>query len=330
MPKTKKKDVPKQTAMTNTIEHLVIGGGGPAGFTMLGALRELAKQGYWNKASLKSAYGCSVGALLSCLVILADDWDGLISYVVGRPWEKLAPSGADVLTSILSRNGALGEDFFREALSPYLRVLGLPDDITFQQWNEKIGVRVHFLSQDLNKPGAESEIISAESFPDLPVYRGIAMSAAFPLVAAPVFVGGGCFIDGGIKGNFPLDICLSKEQCEPESVLALRSASWCAGETPPLTPDSSILDLGARIVLRLSEAAFDEDLDRGHQETVQCGTLDLRMGSTWMATLESADKRLSLVREGEIQAHLFRAYRAQLPRGSGKGGDGEGSHTPNS
>ena len=311
--------------MTGGIEHLVIGGGGPAGFTMLGALRELARQGYWDKASLKSTYGCSVGALLSCLVILADDWDDLISYVVGRPWEKLAPSGADVLTSILSRNGALSEGFFREALAPYLKVIGLPEDITFQQWNEKVGVRIHFISQDLNKHGAEPEIISAERFPDLPVFRGIAMSAAFPLVAEPVFVDGGCFIDGGIKGNFPLEMCLSRERCEPRQVLAMRNASWGAGETPPLTPESSILDMGARIMLRLSEAALDKELDRGHEETVQCGTMDLKMGSTWLAALESPEKRRALVREGEVQAHLFRAYKADLSSGRGNGRHSEGS-----
>ena len=296
---------------TKSIKHLVVGGGGPVGFTMLGALMELRRQKFWDIKNIRTAYGCSIGALLICLMVAAkDDLDGLISYVVQRPWAKLAPSGPDLITCLIDQKGALSESFFQEALRPYLSMWGLESDIDMKTWHEHFGVGLRFLSQDLNKPGAEPCVISEETFPHIPVYRAIAMSAAFPLLAAPIFIDGGCYIDGGVKGNFPLELCLQKEGCKPTEVLAARSASWNSTPLPDLTEDSSLIDIGCRLMLRLSEAAHSPKTDIGHELTIQCGAVDLRAASTWMEALGSESKRSALIAEGKVQAHLFLAYRA--------------------
>ena len=45
-----------------TIKHIVLAGGGPAGFVTYGALRELHINKFWNISDIKSIYGCSIGA----------------------------------------------------------------------------------------------------------------------------------------------------------------------------------------------------------------------------------------------------------------------------
>lgn len=47
-----------------TIQHLVIGGGGPFGFTAFGVLKHLHDVGFWNIKNIKTIYATSIGALV--------------------------------------------------------------------------------------------------------------------------------------------------------------------------------------------------------------------------------------------------------------------------
>ena len=47
----------KEKTNNSKIKHLVISGGGPAGFLTYGALRYTAQQKIWNLNELKSIYG---------------------------------------------------------------------------------------------------------------------------------------------------------------------------------------------------------------------------------------------------------------------------------
>ena len=52
------------------IKHLIIPSGGPTGFVMYGALRQLAKENVWNIENIESIYGCSVGSLIGAIISL--------------------------------------------------------------------------------------------------------------------------------------------------------------------------------------------------------------------------------------------------------------------
>ena len=74
---------------TPTIKHLVISSGGPAGFTMYGALRYLNKEGVWNINNIKSMYGTSVGSVIAIFLALNYDWDTIDNFLLKRPWSKI-------------------------------------------------------------------------------------------------------------------------------------------------------------------------------------------------------------------------------------------------
>jgi predicted acylesterase/phospholipase RssA len=73
----------------HTIKHLVISSGGPAGFTMYGALRYLNKEGVWNINNIKTIYGTSVGTCIAIFLSLNYDWDTIDNFLLKRPWSKI-------------------------------------------------------------------------------------------------------------------------------------------------------------------------------------------------------------------------------------------------
>ena len=72
-----------------TIKHLVISSGGPAGFTMYGALRYLNKEDVWNINNIKTMYCTSVGTCIATLLALNYDWDTIDNFLLKRPWSKI-------------------------------------------------------------------------------------------------------------------------------------------------------------------------------------------------------------------------------------------------
>ena len=64
------------------IKHLVISGGGPDGIKSLGILKELWDQSFWNIKDIQTIYATSAGALVSLLLILDNDIDTIINYVL--------------------------------------------------------------------------------------------------------------------------------------------------------------------------------------------------------------------------------------------------------
>ena len=60
-----------------TIKHLVLSGGGAAGFTVYGALKYLNKKNFFNLSDIKSIYPSSAGSIIAGLVMLSENWDML-------------------------------------------------------------------------------------------------------------------------------------------------------------------------------------------------------------------------------------------------------------
>ena len=77
-----------KTPKTNTIKHIVISGGGPAGIQTIGALQQLEKNGFWNIENIESIYSTSIGGIIGILLALKFDWDAVNDYIIKRPWHE--------------------------------------------------------------------------------------------------------------------------------------------------------------------------------------------------------------------------------------------------
>ena len=71
------------------IKHLVLPGGGTAGFCLVGALQKLHDAGVWNLDDIKSIYSVSAGSLIAVLIALKFNWDTIVDYLLNRPWSNV-------------------------------------------------------------------------------------------------------------------------------------------------------------------------------------------------------------------------------------------------
>lgn len=289
-----------------TIKHLVISGGGPSGFIAYGALRELAKKDFWSFKNIKSIYGTSVGSLIGVMISLGYDWEWIDDYLIKRPWSKMAGLTPVTFVEAFQKKGIVDETFYLDSISPLLTANELAADITLSGLYEATKIDIHLFTTEMNGERMTKVDLSHSTHPDLPVFRAIAMSGAFPFIFCPVCQDGKCYIDGGMINNFPLEDCLHQNKCDDNEVLALKNI-WKDSHAI-ITKDSTMIDFLSVLIRRLKYEVDSEPSQRITDYTVKFVLDDMNGFDSWIAAAETEDMRIELVNRGVIQADLFLEY----------------------
>ena len=290
--------------MKTRIKYLVISGGGPVGLITYGAVRDLAKANLWKLSDLEGIYCCSIGAYLAIIISLGYEWDWLDDYLIRRPWEKIVSITAENLFSAFSEKGILGEQFITDALSPLLSAKGLdPLTCTLADLFSYNSIDIHLYTTNINSPLLEKLDISHKTHPSMTIVKAVCMSSAYPLVFKPIFLADeGCFIDGGLLNNYPLNDCLVNAD-SPDSILAFKNI-WIY-DTPKITESSSVLDLLLIIVQKMQKHIDSEPYQKKVKNTVECIIENLNDFTEWAKALSTEEMRYSLVQKGTEYAKLF-------------------------
>jgi predicted acylesterase/phospholipase RssA len=207
-----------------TIKHLVLSAGGLAGFSMVGILKELNRQDFFHIKDLKTIHATSIGTILSTLLLLSNDIELVENYIVNRPWDKFFSINPNDIINLWEEKGILGEEIILEVLKPFLQARDLKITITLKEFYETLNIELYFYTTNLNATPIESVELSYITFPDLELYKAIAMSSALPLIFVPIIVDNNCYIDGGAMNHFPLNKCLEK-QYDPDEIFAIKIMS---------------------------------------------------------------------------------------------------------
>ena len=287
-----------------TIKHLVISGGGPSGLLSYGVLSELHKKGFWKLSDIKSMYGCSIGAYIGFLLSLGYEWDWLDDYFIKRPWEKLVATSTTRLTDIYEKKCLLNEHFYTEAIRPLLRGKDLNDNITLAEFYEYTKIDLHMYAANINALKLEKIDISHKTHPDLSIIQALRMTMAVPIIFEPIFIENGCYIDGGLINNYPLNDCIEEEQCDTDEILGIKNI-W-KDTNQPINEKSSIFDFILEIIKKMRASIDNEQPDIKY--VVNCITDEFAGFDKWVEALSSEDMRKCLIEKGRNQADLFLAY----------------------
>ena len=193
-----------------TIQHLVIGGGGPFGFTAFGVLKYLHDVKFWNIKNVKTIHATSIGALVGAFLLLGYDYNYIYDYYVKRPWEKIFKNiGVNNIFNIYTDKGAIEiYPLYVQCLTMVLEAKGLTSKVTLQEFYEYSGVELNIVVSEVNE--FKYEVLSYKTYPELELIRALTMSASLPFIFTPNFLDNKCFIDGGIFSNYPVNICLNE------------------------------------------------------------------------------------------------------------------------
>ena len=165
------------------IQHLVLSGGGPAGFSIYGALRESAKTGVWNPDDIKSIWSTSAGAMIGAMIYITTNWDTLDNYIIRRPWDKLCSVNLYTLINAYMGCGLFNISVVEKMFSPLLLSNDYNVDITLQELYEKTGVEFHAFTTEINQNVCVD--VSHETHPTWRLVDAVYASSALPGMFSP-------------------------------------------------------------------------------------------------------------------------------------------------
>lgn len=292
------------TIKHDTIKHLVFSGGGPAGLLTYGAVKYLSKENVWSLPDIKSIYGTSVGAIIGVIVSLGYEWDWLDDYIIKRPWNKVLSITAQTVLDAFEYKGLFGEKFIFEICKPLLSAKDLTEQCTLKELYEFNHIDIHIYTTNINSMRLEKVDLSHITHPDLSLIKALYMSTSVPIAFRPIFIDDNCYIDGGLLNNFPLNDCLSNEQCESEEVLAFKHIWEESSYGEKITNDSSLIDYMIALIKKMQCEICTEEKQDNILNIVNCrvGTIGL---NEWITTLSTEDLRASFIKRGEEEGRHF-------------------------
>ena len=287
------------------IKHLVFSGGGPAGLITYGAVKHLAKTGVWALHNIQSMYGCSIGAYIGICISLGYEWEWLDDYIIKRPWNKVISITAQTFLDAYDQKGLLGEKFLLESLKPLLEAKDLNEQCTLKELYEFNHIDIHLYTTNINAERLEKVDLSHTTHPDLSIIKALCMSTSFPIAFKPVCAEEGCFIDGGLLNNFPLNDCLEQTKCDEGEVLAFKNIWINVAGIERITPESSIIDYMVTLTRKMQFEICTETKQAVIKNIVNCHVDGLTNISEWLTAVATGEMRASLIEKGEEQGKLF-------------------------
>jgi predicted acylesterase/phospholipase RssA len=197
-----------------TIKHLVIAGGGPLGYTFLGALEHLNEEKYWLIENIESIYATSIGCIIGVFICLKYDWETLNKYVIERPWhDAFKLSGKQIFEAYYNK-GLFDRTFMDIIFKPLLEAKDLSLSITLKEFYEYSKINLHIFSFEINE--FKTIEISHFTHPDLELMQALSMTCALAGIFKPVIIDDNCYVDGGVMCNYPVNYCFNKYKNKDE------------------------------------------------------------------------------------------------------------------
>jgi NTE family protein len=199
------------------LKNLVFQGGGVKGIAYVGALQVLQAQGLLR--TVENVAGTSAGAITAALIAVGASADEMHSILGSTDFASFMDGkfGAvgDAVRLVKSygiHEGEAFEQWCRQQIGNITkRINGTPQpDITFAQLSalakkEPTCFRNLFVvSTNLNRQ--TPEVFSAQTRPDLPIWKAVRMSMSIPLFFEAYHYNGNVYVDGGISWNYPIDL----------------------------------------------------------------------------------------------------------------------------
>lgn len=289
-----------------TIKHLVISGGGPLGLRYLGALEKLEKEGFWHFDNIESIYATSVGTIIAVFICLKYDWDTLNTYIIDRPWHDAFKVNVKQIFDSYYNKGLFDKKLAEIILKPLLEAKDLSLNITLKDFYEFTNIDLHIFTFELHQ--YKTIELTHNSFPDLSLLKALTMSSSLPGIFMPTIIDNGCYIDGGVMCNYPINYCL-RDCSNKDEILGIKSAydKDCDDfKNVQVTAKSSLLEYVMCITINSMNYIRDSVHIENIDNTVRCYITDnpLTLDSI-QESIKNKDLRREWIQMGEKDALDF-------------------------
>ena len=234
------------------IKHLVIPGGGVAGFAYYGILRNSNQQGYWDINNIKTIYSTSAGSMLAVLIALKYDWEICDDYLIKRPWHNVFKFDIQMIFASLQKKGIFDIKVLEDVFTPLFNGKDISIDVTMKEFFELTNIEIHIYATEMNT--FENVDFSYKTYPDIRVIDAIYASSALPIVFSPIIINDKCYCDGAFFSNYPINNCLN-DGINHAEVFGIQN-EYSANDNKSIDNNSTLFDYIMIIMNKTIEHVF--------------------------------------------------------------------------
>ena len=272
----------------------------------------------WSLDTIESVHGVSIGGILSVILLLGYDWDVLDDYFIKRPWEQLVNITPELVFAAFAQKGIFGEQLFENVLDPLFTAKDLSVDITFGEFFDITGKNLVLYSHNINDMDFRLTAFSHTTHPNMRLITAVHMTCAIPIAFTPVFYNDGCYIDGGVVANIPvnhsIDIVSEMNQSKRgddvstsvdpsfkqfNEFLVFRNLPREKMEMETISPETStFLTYVNHIIFKLVRFVNRDQEQTIVPNTIWCDVSRVGRIQDWLGIISSKKRRRRLIRSG--------------------------------
>ena len=279
------------------IDTLILSGGGPSGIAYFGIFEALFENNILkrNLEGIKEILTTSIGILCSFCLLLKLNMDVGKGVALGYDISKMLNYDNLTIDNLLVDYGLFDTNGIKNIFKSILKNFTGLEDINlielYQLSKIKLNVKV------FNVTKKQIQYISHETDPELSIIKLAEMTTAIPIFFKPVEYNGFKYVDGGLRGHFPI------EECKSENYLGL----FIRGGTDiknPITEMFPILEYMYSLMISQDQYYYDYNSNKIDPKII---FMDVNYGLKFSMEREEAEKIIKSAKEKtteHIKKHL--------------------------
>ncbi len=190
------------------IDTLILSGGGPSGIAYAGILKALTLTDILKRDELNEIITTSVGIIFAILYLLDYTILQIEKIVLETDLTKLLNSDDLEIDDLLVKFGLFSNKPIGDSISSFIRHKCNKNDLTLKELYDLSNIVLTVKVYNVDK--GKTEYFNYKNNPDIGLVKLSMMTTAIPYLFQPVKYNGDLYVDGGLKGHFPIEACRSK------------------------------------------------------------------------------------------------------------------------
>ena len=190
------------------IDTLVLSGGGPSGVAYAGILKALTDYNILKRDELNEIITTSVGIVFAILYLLDYTILQIEKLVLEADITKILNMDDLEIDDLLVKFGLFSNKPIGDSISSFIRHKTDKNDLTLKELYDYSNISL--IVKVYNVDRGKTEYFDYKNTPDISLTKLSMMTTAIPYLFQPVEFEGDLYVDGGLKGHFPIEACKSK------------------------------------------------------------------------------------------------------------------------
>ena len=244
------------------IDTLILSGGGPSGIAYFGILKALFEKNIINNNldGIQEIITTSVGIIPSIFLILKLPLNIGEKIIMRYNLNVLTDMDLITIDNILVDFGLFDNSAISDLIQSILKNLINVEDLTLQKLYKiskiKLTVKV------FNTTKKQLEYISYKTNPELSILTLAQMTTAIPLFFKPIQYNNCMYVDGGLRGHFPI------EECKSENYLGLFIRGGSMPKDTELFKLFPILEFLYSLMINQDQVIYDIKENKGSSKII--------------------------------------------------------------